>query len=71
MDTMDNAAEQEAYFLARSLAAHQQRTHRLLPITGVRECEDCGVTISAARLAAVLNAACCVDCQHIREARCG
>lgn len=67
MDDFDRAALTEAQFQAASLAAQQRKAHPLVPITGSRECEDCGVIIPPARLAIVPEAVCCIDCQTLRE----
>lgn len=67
MDTLDRAAEVEALFQEERLAAHRRPSIRLVPVTLMRECEDCGTRIPDARLAAVPNAVCCVDCQQLWE----
>ncbi|EAW4761145.1 TraR/DksA family transcriptional regulator [Salmonella enterica] len=69
MDDIDRASELEAQFTERSLAEHQHRVHHPVPVTAVRECEDCGYVIPPERLAAIPGAVCCVDCQTLREAR--
>ncbi|EBS4105258.1 TraR/DksA family transcriptional regulator [Salmonella enterica subsp. enterica] len=68
MDDLDRAQALEAQFTARCLAEHQRQTHHLVPVTAVRDCEDCGCVIPAARLAVQPDAVCCVDCQALREA---
>ncbi|EAA8891690.1 TraR/DksA family transcriptional regulator [Salmonella enterica subsp. enterica] len=67
MDNIDRASELEAQFTERSLAEHQYRAHRPVPVTAVRDCEDCGCVIPPERLAAIPDAVCCVDCQALRE----
>ncbi|EAO9266757.1 TraR/DksA family transcriptional regulator [Salmonella enterica] len=69
MDDIDRASELEAQFTERSLAEHQHRVHHPVPVTAVRDCEDCGCVIPPERLAAIPGAVCCVDCQALREAR--
>lgn len=36
---------------------------------GAEECEECGIEIPAARRKAYPSAACCVECQSLRERR--
>ncbi|EAN2563488.1 TraR/DksA family transcriptional regulator [Salmonella enterica] len=67
MDNIDRASELEAQFTERSLAEHQYRAHRPVPVAAVRDCEDCGCVIPPERLAAIPDAVCCVDCQALRE----
>ncbi|EBE2443146.1 TraR/DksA family transcriptional regulator [Salmonella enterica subsp. enterica serovar Pomona] len=69
MDDIDRASELEAQFTERSLAEYQHRVHHPVPVTAVRECEDCGCVIPPERLAAIPGAVCCVDCQTLWEAR--
>ncbi|MBH2716606.1 TraR/DksA C4-type zinc finger protein [Serratia marcescens] len=52
---------------AEQLAKQQHRPSLSLPVTAVRECEDCSRLIPPARLAALPQAVCCVDCQELRE----
>ncbi|EBW4028010.1 TraR/DksA family transcriptional regulator [Salmonella enterica subsp. enterica serovar Newport] len=69
MDNIDRASELEAQFTERSLAEHQHRVHHPVPVTAVRNCEDCGCVIPPERLVAIPDAVCCVDCQALREVR--
>ncbi|EPY6142268.1 TraR/DksA C4-type zinc finger protein [Salmonella enterica subsp. enterica serovar Newport] len=68
MDNIDRASELEAQFTERSLAEHQYRVHPPVPVTAVRNCEDCGCVIPPERLVVVPDAVCCVDRQALREA---
>ncbi|AKL43321.1 TPA: TraR/DksA family transcriptional regulator [Serratia marcescens] len=67
MDNLDMAFEAEMRWQAEQLARQQRHTSQALPVTAVRECEDCLHPIPPARLAALPQAACCVDCQELRE----
>jgi len=44
-----------------------QRAARAQNNNPTGECEDCGEEIPAARLRVIPNAACCVQCQSIRD----
>lgn len=67
MDNIDLATEAEMRWQAQQLARQQRNTQQVLPVTAMRECEDCMRLIPPARLAALPRAVCCVDCQELRE----
>lgn len=66
---MDEIDYRQVY--CRSLAAHQYRPRRSIPLSAVRHCEECDCVIPPARVAAQEDAVCCVTCQASREALCG
>lgn len=41
MDNLDRAFEAEMRWQAEQLARQQRHTSQVLPVTAVRECEDC------------------------------
>lgn len=71
MDAADNAKNFEQ--LRRKIALDNHKNSVIEPpqdvVDGVVYCIDCGVQISANRLAAKPNAARCIDCQEIYETR--
>lgn len=74
MDDADRAAVEEELERERILAARRAaelaEAERFAPVRdGARVCADCGVPLSAHRLAAVPHALRCVECQRAHEAR--
>lgn len=63
-DFADVASDINEHQISVALANHQAKR----PTTSSTECEDCGVTIPAARLA-LINTTRCVDCQVKFEAK--
>lgn len=63
-DFADVASDITEHQIAVALANHQAKQ----PTTRSTECQDCGVTIPAARLA-LINTTRCVDCQTLVEAK--
>lgn len=63
-DFADVASDITEHQIAVSLANHRAKQ----AIKSSTECEDCGITIPAARLA-LINTTRCVDCQNAVEAK--
>ena len=73
MDSLDNASELEQLHRSRSLA-HQRTAARSAKVAqcivdGEVLCLDCGDAVPLGRLNAQPDAAYCIDCQSMREAK--
>lgn len=68
LDDVDRAQDVTERFHKDCLAEHRRRTLPHRTDASRRDCADCGCPIPPARLAALPDALCCVDCQQLREA---